>query len=1309
MLEEHDMCAAWYEEYSDDWTSWEYAISNAIETWHDRYYDNILGVPLNRLAGDVQKINKGLTIKYDMNGGEGNITDTIKPYNEETNLTSIIPIKSGENFLGWEFDNTQYSSGMYVDASLNPCYCCDEVTFTAHYADIDAITYIADKATNVPASHENKGVLSNQVPRKTGYDFLGWDEDPNVKNPTYKAGDPISKTGDVTLYAIWNKVVFNIIFDADGPDGDGGYFPTSNTTTITKTKPYGEAFVIDVEKPVRPGYIFADQWTHLNPKTGRVEPFDHDPNKTIYDIGDETTIDKVLYPVWTDVFADVVYDHCDFSADHNNEPANVIEKTVNVENGTTYVLEDPVINSYNGNSFKGWMYYKNGGTLLDLNGNAYTLLQPGETIELDPTDRVKNDVYAKWTYYVHYNHGTQSTHSLVNDVYNLVVGKPSANGDKTFGGWFVVETGETLQPGDTIKLTSDITLNAIWNDEVIETPDVPVTYSVTYDWGDWVDGVVQTVKYDIKYHDVDYVLSSETPVYAKYIFKGWALDTDLHTPVYQPGDTYTDNADVVFYAVWEEPEIFSGPVTVSGYVVDYTKESENYGNPLSGVTVEFFDNETGESVGTAVTDSAGVYTFTFPAPGSYKKVLSKEGYNTFTVDTTIIVENTPSLGTSFLTQKRTIVAEGTCGDNLIWALDDEGLLTIDGSGEMDDYSLDTATPWASNKDKLKRIWLSEGITKIGSYAFYECASITGSLTIPDSVTEIGEWAFYKCTGLTGDLAIPDNVIKIGDHSFDRCYGFKGSLIISDGVTEIGKNAFYNCSGFSGSLTIPDGVTYIGDGAFYYCINFTGPLTLPNNITSIGNDVFNSCYSLTGSLEIPDSVSKIGEYAFFGCDFTGSLTIPDSVTDIGKRAFSSSGFTGTLTISKNITSIKDWTFGASNFTGALNIPNSVTCIGNNAFRACDFTGSLTIPDSVTEIGDDAFAYCDGLTGTLTIPESVTVIGDSAFRECTGLTGDLIIPDSVTSIGEYAFSKCSGFTGTLTISNNITTIPKYTFNGCEGFSGSLIIPNGVIEIGEYAFYACDGFSETLTISNTVTSIGSYAFSGCHNFTGTLMIPDSVTEIGEYAFWCCCNFKGTLTIPDSVTLIGNHAFYSCQGFSSLILPNSITSIEDWVFCSCNFTGTLIIPESITSIGDDAFWGCDFTGTIIIPDSVTSIGSNAFVLCRGIDKAFFHGDVPEIWGNCVFDDNAEGFLIYYQENTSGWTSPKWTAPDGSVYNTAVWSGFTADLNGDGATTEADALYLLRHTILPARYPLSTDDADFDGNGIVNAKDAAWLKQRIN
>ncbi|MBR6835967.1 MAG: hypothetical protein IKM72_08185, partial [Oscillospiraceae bacterium] len=47
------------------------------------------------------------------------------------------------------------------------------------------------------------------------------------------------------------------------------------------------------------------------------------------------------------------------------------------------------------------------------------------------------------------------------------------------------------------------------------------------------------------------------------------------------------------------------------------------------------------------------------------------------------------------------VAEGECGSGVTWTLDSEGVLTISGSGAMDDFSYSDSQPWYDQSDSIK--------------------------------------------------------------------------------------------------------------------------------------------------------------------------------------------------------------------------------------------------------------------------------------------------------------------------------------------------------------------------------------------------------------------------------------------------------------------------------------------------------------------------------------------------------------------------------------------------------------------------------
>ena len=158
-------------------------------------------------------------------------------------------------------------------------------------------------------------------------------------------------------------------------------------------------------------------------------------------------------------------------------------------------------------------------------------------------------------------------------------------------------------------------------------------------------------------------------------------------------------------------------------------------------------------------------------------------------------------------------SSGTCGANLTWHLTDDGVLTITGTGKMDNY-LYSVAPWYYRD--VKQIIIGDGVTTIGQAAFRNRGSLT-SVTIPNSVTEIGFRAFEDCRALT-------------------------SINIPNSVTEIGDYAFYNCSELT-SVTIPNSVTRIGDLAFSGCRSLKN-FTFGSGLRSIGQGAFSDCFNIT---------------------------------------------------------------------------------------------------------------------------------------------------------------------------------------------------------------------------------------------------------------------------------------------------------------------------------------------------------------------------------------------------------------------------------------------------------------------------------
>lgn len=159
------------------------------------------------------------------------------------------------------------------------------------------------------------------------------------------------------------------------------------------------------------------------------------------------------------------------------------------------------------------------------------------------------------------------------------------------------------------------------------------------------------------------------------------------------------------------------------------------------------------------------------------------------------------------------LASGTCGNSLTWALTDDGVLTISGTGDMYNYaSVSNPAPWESRKDAVVSVVVKEGVTGIGSNAFYHHHSLK-RVVIESGVTKIGAGAFMYCKNLE-HVELPDSVTVIGVSAFRDCASLR-SIRLPDGIKRIADHTFEGCESLR-VVVIPKRVYEIAGGAFSRC-------------------------------------------------------------------------------------------------------------------------------------------------------------------------------------------------------------------------------------------------------------------------------------------------------------------------------------------------------------------------------------------------------------------------------------------------------------------------------------------------------------
>ncbi len=516
----------------------------------------------------------------------------------------------------------------------------------------------------------------------------------------------------------------------------------------------------------------------------------------------------------------------------------------------------------------------------------------------------------------------------------------------------------------------------------------------------------------------------------------------------------------------------------------------------------------------------------------------------------------------------TTVDSGTCGTNVNWSLDSDGVLTISGTGPMDaiDYSMDDGEYWPEGPwsySAVKSVVIEDGVTSIGAYAFLYHINLK-TVSIANSVTSIGSSAFRECKALTS-INIPSSVTSIGNNAFYKAQ--LTSFTIPVGVSSVDGMNFDDIIGLKEiiapsnhpNFTTEDGVLFNKDKTqliAYPREKEGSTYVIPETVTSLATYAFS--YTNISTVTIPSTITKIPNYAFYYSDLT-EVTIPEGVTEIGDRAFDHSYSLATVILPKSLTKIGGCAFdycpalhrGTVIYAGSETDWAKVTIGTNNNYISQNVT--FTAP-TVGEYGASISTTTHSVTEGDTISISVNVDSNGLYTNFNA--AELGIEYSSNLTFNSAASTLSG--ATATASNGVVTIVD------KGETEEL--GNGVYTL---SFTANSAGSATVTLNSAAFGTAEEAESQDLVAAACNTTPVTITINEPYHNVTLSNiFAGNSTVQNGSDYTfskeaSTSAYYDYAAPTATVGGASATVIDngDGTWTVKNVTGTLVISGTRTA----------------------------------------------------------------------------------------------------------------------------------------------------
>ena len=1115
------------------------------------------------------------TIKYDPNGGNGTMSDSIMHTDESAKLSQNTYTRTGYVFAGWATE--QGGVVQYKDESLYTMGAESEVILYAVWTPVTyRISYdlAGGNETSNPGEYNiETDDITLVIPTRPGYTFTGWSGtgiDGKQKLVTISKGS----IGERQYTANWEANSNKIIFD---PNGGSGTMPVQEIKTNESGKLSLNAFTALGCKFL--GWALSPEGDIVY-QDGDTFHMGTEPSYTLYAIWDVTD-----YPI-------------SYQLNGGTMSGNPIKYTALTK---TFTLIHPTRPGY---TFIGWS-----GT--DIEGLSMTVTVTRGTVG-------NREYVAHWkantntvTFHPNGGSGSMSAQEICTDASAALAKNLFSRAGYTFIGWSTSPAGAVEyvdQAPYAMETESNYDLYAVWkaNDNTL------VLNGNTSTSGSMSS---QTMATDSKGN-----LPKNTYQKTGYAFIGWATTPD-GAVVYLDGAEYTMGTDatVTLYAVWE----------ANSYKVILNPEN---GGKQGEATVRYDQN-----FALTVPTREG-YTFDgwfLKVGGNGNRLTDKDGKSVSVWkvgnDVTVYASWLGTAGLMYSKNGDSYTLTGVADTNIDSAYIPEYFngKPVTAIGEKA-FVRCTA---------LTYVHVTPMIEKIGHGAFEGCSSLSSLTVpfVGSSRTATGAEGlltyWFGTASAEGCEEICQYYLKADGYD-DSSSAFIPSSLHTITLTDATRIP-YGAFAYATMLTSVDlgKVSVIEARAFEYATEIK-TITLPETLTAIGDFAF--AHTSVSSFVIPGSVNEIGRAILAGCTKLKTLTIPyvgKTISAEGEEVklgyfFGTSSYNGTEAVTQNGTTyyvptalvkvvvtkavkIGDFAFyGMKNLTEIV-LPDTVETIGTSAFVSCSKLERMTL-NNVTVIGSSAFQGCTSLKA-VTFGNKLKTIGAAAFVSTKLQTVDL--PSTVTEIGVNAFNGISNLR--IIIVRTTVTVLTYntSFNGCSAYA-KVFVPDELLssykskwsQLGADKFYGLSivknngmaisgttlvqyfGTNESVTIPSNVTTILPYAFYG-NAFVRSVVIPGSVETVSTYAFAGCSALE-TVRMNTGVRKVDASAFAGCEKLTTVIFPATLTSIGSNAFDGCTNITSLTLPSKLDTIGESAFKNVQIT-TIVVPKSVTSIGAGAFQGC--------------------------------------------------------------------------------------------------------------------